>query len=224
MTTFTKTDIVNLALIQSGYNTITNFDSDTSEIAKKVRLYYNHVYELLLCVAPWQFATKRAKLTRITLDPNDSPFNYEYQFASDTLYLWDIYSGDHGSVFSGGDIASYADRYHTLPLVSGNILMAGIGEVSGNRILSNQSELSALYTSKVDFSPSVFSPMFRDQIVKEIEIMLIRSKGTAADELQLKENLYRNEKRANLTRSARQNRKAHRVTSSTLVKAATGRY
>jgi hypothetical protein len=224
MTTFTKTDIVNLALIQAGYNTITNFDSDTSEIAKKVRLYYLHVYQLLLCVAPWQFATKRAELTKISLDPNDSPFNYEYQFPSDTLYLWDIYSGKYGEVFSGQDVASYADRYHSLPLAQGAAILTGIGEVSGNRVLSNQSEISAFYTSNEDFSPALFSAMFRDQIVKEIEIMLIRSKDTGADELQIKEQLYSKEKRANLTRSARQNRKAHQVTPSLLVRNVTGRY
>lgn len=224
MAAFTKTDIVNLALIQAGYNTITNYDSDTSEIANKVRLYYKHIYELLLCVAPWQFATKRAKLTRIALAPNDTPFNYEYQFPVDTMYLWDIYQGEYGQVFSGHDIATYADRYHTLPLAQGASIVSGIGEVSGNRVLSNQEELSVFYTSNEDFDPTLFSPMFRDQLVKEIEIMLIRQKDTGADELQLKENLYRNEKRANLTRSARQNRKAHRVSPSMLVQNVTGRY
>ena len=224
MTNFTKTDIANLALIQAGYNTITNFDTDTSEIAKKVRLYYMHVYELLLCVAPWQFATKRAEMTRISLDPDDSPFNYEFQFPADTLYLWDIYSGKYGEVFSGQDVATYADKYHSLPLAQGASILFGVGEVSGNRVLSNQASLNTFYTSNEDFSPALFSPMFRDQVVKEIEIMLIRSKDTAPDELQLKEKIYSQEKRANLTRSARQNRKAHQVSPSTIVKSVTGRY
>lgn len=224
MTDFTKTEIVNLALIQAGYNTITNFDSDTSEIAKKVRLYYKHVYELLLTVAPWQFATDRAEMTRIALDENDSPYNFEYQFPADALYLWDIYSGKGGTVFSGADIASYADRYHSLPLAAGAEIMGGVGEVSGNRVLSNQSTLYVFYTSKKVIDPSLFSPMFRNQLIQELEIMLIRSKDTGAEELQLKENLYRSEKRANLTRSARQNRKNHRVTPSTLVGKVTGRY
>ena len=224
MTAFTKTEILNLALIQAGYNTITNFDSDTSEIANKCRLYYKHVYALLLCVAPWQFATKRAKLTRISLDPDDSPFNYEYQFPADVEYLWDIYSGDFGEIVTGQDVASYADRYHSLPLAQGASILYGIGEVSGNRVLSNQSELSCFYTSNADFDPTLFSAMFRDQMIKEIEIMLIRQKDTGAEELQLKENLYANDKRRNLTRSARQNRKAHTVSPSILVKSVTGKY
>lgn len=224
MTAFTKTDIANLALIQAGYNTITNFESSTEEVAKKVRLYYMHVYNLLLCVAPWQFATKRAKLTRISLDPDDTPFKYEYQFPSDAIYLWDIYQGEYGNVYSGHDIATYADRYHTLPLAQGASIVSGIGEVSGNRVLSNQDELSVFYTSNEDFDPSVFSPMFRDQIIKELEIMLIRAKDTGAEELGLKERLYKNEKRANLTRSARQNRKAHKVSPSLIVRNTTGKW
>ena len=223
MTTFTKTDIVNFALIQAGYNTITNFDSDTSEIANKVRLYYKHVYELLLVVAPWQFATKRATMTRISLLPSDSPFAYEYQFPADTLYLWDIYSGKFGSITSGQDVASYANSYYSLPLSIGSSLLSGVGEVSGNRVLSNQADLSVFYTSNEDFSPALFSPMFREQVVKEVEIMLIRQKDTGADELQLKEKLYSKEKRANLTRSARQNRKAHTVSPSVIVRNVTGR-
>jgi len=224
MITFTKTEILNLALIQAGYNTITNFDTDTSEIANKCRLYYKHVYALLLCVAPWQFATKRAKLTRVAVNSDDSPFTYEYQFPVDVAYLWDIYSGQLGEVVSGQDVGSYADRYHSLPLAQGSSLLYGIGEVSGNKILSNQSELSCFYTSTEDFNPTLFSAMFRDQMVKEIEIMLIRQKDTGAEELQLKEKLYDKGKRANLTRSARQNRKAHTVSASTLVKSVTGRY
>ena len=224
MTTFTKTEILNLALIQAGYNTITNFDTDTSEIANKCRLYYKHVYSLLLCIAPWQFATKRTELTRISLDPADSPFAYEYQFPVDTEYLWDIYSGEFGEIVSGQDVASYAGRYHSLPLAQGSSILFGIGEVSGNRVLSNQSQLSCFYTSNAEVSPNLFSSMFRDQLVKEIEIMLIRQKDTGAEELQLKEKLYANGKRQNLTRSARQNRKAHSVTPSILVKSVTGRY
>lgn len=224
MTAFTETDIVNLALIQSGYNTITNYDTDTSEIAKKCRLYYKHVYSLLLCVAPWQFATKRAKMTRIPLDPADSQYAFEYQFPADTEYLWDIYSGEFGSVFSGSDVSAYAGAYHSLPLAVGASILNGLGEVSGNRVLSNHANLSVFYTSNAVFSPTLFSAMFRDQLVKEMEIMLIRSKDTGAEELQLKENLYRAEKKSNLTRSARQNRKAHKVTPSQLVKSVTGRY
>lgn len=224
MTAFTKTEILNLALIQAGYNTITNFDADTSEIANKCRIYYKHVYALLLCMAPWQFATKRAKLTRISLDPDDSPFDFEYQFPADTEYLWDIYSGEFGAVYSGQDVASYADRYHSLPLAQGASILYGIGEVSGGRVLSNQKELSCFYTSNADFDPTVFSAMFRDQMVKEIEIMLIRQKDTGAEELQLKERLYSKGKRDNLTRSARQNRKAHSVSPSIIVRRVTGDY
>lgn len=224
MTDFTKTEIVNLALIQAGYNTITNFDTDTSEIANKCRIYYKHVYNLLLTMAPWQFATKRAEMTRIELDPADSPFHYEYQFPADTEYLWDIYSGEFGEVFSGQDVAAYASKYHSLPLAQGASILYGVGEVTGNRVLSNRSELSCFYTSNADFDPSLFSAMFRDQIVKEIEIFLIRQKDTGPEELQLKEKLYSKEKRANLTRSARQNRKAHTVSPSIIVRRATGNY
>lgn len=224
MISFTKTDIANLALIQAGYNTITNFETDPVEIAKKVRVYYKHIYQLLLCVAPWQFATKRARLTRISLEPEDTPFQFEYQFPADALYLWDIYSGEYGEVFSGQEVASYADRYHSLPLAHGSSLVYGVGEVSGNRVLSNRDELNVFYTTSEEVDPSKFSPMFRDQLVRELEIMLIRAKDTGAEELQLKERLYRTEKRANLTRSARQNRKAHTVTPSQIVKSATGRY
>jgi len=224
MTAFTKTEIINLALIQAGYNTITNFETDTSEIANKCRLYYKHVYALLLCVAPWQFATKRAKMTRILLATDDTPFTYEYQFPADTEYIWDIYSGDNGTVFSGQDVAAYANKYYTLPLAQGTSLLYGIGEVSGNRILSNQSELSCFYTSNADFDPTLFSAMFRDQMIKEIEIMLIRQKDTSADELQLKESLYSKGKRDNLVRSARLNRKAHSVSPSIIVRNVTGKY
>ena len=151
MTAFTKTEILNLALIQAGYDTITNFDSDTSEIAKKCRVYYKHVYSLLLTVAPWQFATKRAELTRIALDPDDSPFAFEYQFPVDAEYLWDIYSGEYGSVISGQNVATYADKYHSLPLAVGASILFGVGEVSGNRMLSNNHTLSCYYTSNEDF-------------------------------------------------------------------------
>lgn len=72
----TKTDIANQALSLIGADSITSFEDNTS-IARRMKTLYDTSRKALLRLHPFQCATKRIRLTPLTVAPE---FGYCYQF------------------------------------------------------------------------------------------------------------------------------------------------
>lgn len=78
-----KTDICNLALVRLGEPPVLSLD-DTSKRANALKSYYDLALDILLQDHPWNFATRRATLARLTAAP-DFGYSYAYQLPSGCL-------------------------------------------------------------------------------------------------------------------------------------------
>lgn len=81
----TKIDICNQALSLIGSDSITSFDDKTS-IAKRMKGMYDTSRKALLRLHPFNFATKRIKLSPLTQKP-DFGYEYQYQLPNDLIRL-----------------------------------------------------------------------------------------------------------------------------------------
>lgn len=81
----TKIDICNQALSLIGADSITSFDDKTS-IAKRMKGMYDTSRKALLRLHPFNFATKRIKLSPLTQKP-DFGYEYQYQLPNDLIRL-----------------------------------------------------------------------------------------------------------------------------------------
>ncbi|WP_180044462.1 MULTISPECIES: hypothetical protein [unclassified Acinetobacter] len=81
----TKIDICNQALSLIGADSITSFDDKTS-IAKRMKGMYDTSRKALLRLHPFNFATKRIKLSPLTQKP-DFGYEYQYQLPNDLIRI-----------------------------------------------------------------------------------------------------------------------------------------
>ncbi|WP_180108630.1 hypothetical protein [Acinetobacter sp. YH12147] len=81
----TKIDICNQALSLIGSDSITSFDDKTS-IAKRMKGMYDTSRKALLRLHPFNFATKRIKLSPLTQKP-DFGYEYQYQLPNDLIRI-----------------------------------------------------------------------------------------------------------------------------------------
>lgn len=89
----TKTEICNMALYHLGISKeISNFDTESSEEAKTMRIFYQTALDLTLKAIPWPFAKKIAALGLVESSPNDE-WGYSYRYPSDCLLIHKILSG-----------------------------------------------------------------------------------------------------------------------------------
>ena len=81
----TKIDICNQALSLIGADSITSFDDKTS-IARRMKGLYDTSRKALLRLHPFNFATKRIKLSPLTHKP-DFGYEYQYQLPNDLIRI-----------------------------------------------------------------------------------------------------------------------------------------
>ena len=81
----TKVDISNQALSLIGADSITSFDDKTS-IARRMKGLYDTSRKALLRFHPFNFATKRIKLSPLTHKP-DFGYEYQYQLPNDLIRI-----------------------------------------------------------------------------------------------------------------------------------------
>jgi hypothetical protein len=75
---FSREDIVNLALVELGEPPITSLATDTSKPAKVMRAIYETAVKSVLRAHPWRCAQKR---TRLASDPTVDTTEIEFSFA-----------------------------------------------------------------------------------------------------------------------------------------------
>ena len=169
-----STDIVNIALLKSGYSQISDIRQTTNEMAQKSRIFYDYAYTDLMAKFPWPFATKTFDLTQIFT--TITGFSYSYQIPSDVQYVWEIYpTNDYTNRFT-----SYKGPLE-FPFHEGVDLGGGFGTIIGGILRSNFSRLSILTTPKERVSESLFSQSFIDSLINEIRGMLLENKDLDAD-------------------------------------------
>lgn len=93
-----ETDVVNVALVRIGATVIVSL-TDGSTSANAANSIYENVRDDLLSSHPWNFATKRARLARLSTDPVFE-FDYAYALPSDWLRTISVHNNDagHGTV------------------------------------------------------------------------------------------------------------------------------
>jgi hypothetical protein len=82
------TEICNSALIKIGAELITDLTNNTKR-AILCNEQYKKIRKKLLSSHPWNFSTKRAKLTQLSSTP-DYEFDYEYAIPSDCLRIFRV--------------------------------------------------------------------------------------------------------------------------------------
>ena len=114
----TKTDICNGALTLIGEETITNFDTDTSEEADACRVVYDRSIKVLLGRTTWRFAQKTVALTADVIAVNPL-YSASFQLPADFLEM----------AFTNLDI-------------EGEVYI-----IEGQRLLTNATSVTMTYTS-----------------------------------------------------------------------------
>jgi len=108
-----QTDICNRALSMIGANTIATIDEESTE-AIKCRIVYDQIRDETLRCYPWNFAIKRASLSRLSSVPVFG-YTYEFQLPNDCLRVLDLSDTDVEFKIEGRkllcDSASVSIRY-----------------------------------------------------------------------------------------------------------------
>lgn len=210
MAQLTKTQIINLALVKSGHNSIENLDTDQSTVGQNARSFFQLAYNRMMSRQPWNFATKRELLTRLEEVPNDNSFLYFYQVPADALYKWQIYSTDDYDGATSRAIQFLSQYYHTDPTsVQYNFAVRAIGEIYDNKVASNYTELYMLYTPKAEVSASLWSQEFIDLMIEELGMLFYELKTTSEEERTLRDRRYQRNHSKILTRASRENKDAY---------------
>ena len=89
----TKIDICNQALSLIGSDSITSFDDKTST-ARRMKSIYDSSRKALLRFHPFNFATKRIKLSPLTLKP-DFGYAFQYQLPNDLIRIISVSTNDY---------------------------------------------------------------------------------------------------------------------------------
>jgi len=73
------------ALILLGHEPISSFEETTAGAQVAANLY-DHSYKSILTTHRWRFATKQAKLARLSAEPQNV-YKYQFQMPTDLLYM-----------------------------------------------------------------------------------------------------------------------------------------
>jgi hypothetical protein len=85
---YSKTNIVNMALVHLGVDTIDDIDNPLSESARKAKAIWGIAFDSFMEYAEWSFAKKTVVLSRSAVSPvNDVEFLYKYTMPSDLLRI-----------------------------------------------------------------------------------------------------------------------------------------
>ena len=88
----TKTAIANLTLGELGAALITNIETDTGQVAGKVRLFWDFALDWALTLHPWNFAVTRKADVAATTAPAWG-YDYAYAFPTGALRILGIGQG-----------------------------------------------------------------------------------------------------------------------------------
>ena len=106
MAVVSKITIASNALLLLGGNTISSFEEESTE-AKIAANLYETAYESILTTHRWRFASKKAKLARLSETP-ENEYNYAFQIPSDCLYVAELSTSNY-EIFEDKIFANVTD-------------------------------------------------------------------------------------------------------------------
>ncbi len=159
-----KVEICNFALQNLGANNITSLNENTTE-AIECNLRFDSSRRALLQMHLWNFAIKRAVLNRETSTP---AFNYNYQFALPSDFLYAVMTGLEENFQSPApqivntnlyvnDVPSYGgiDKYR----------------IEGRKLLSYEETVNLIYVADVEDTSS-YSATFTELLARYLSYQI----------------------------------------------------
>ena len=213
--TLTKLDIINTALTITGTPLLKKL-GDSTEIAQKVKLYYERRYQALLALFPWHFATLRRQLDR--REEQGSKYRYRYRLPAEILYVWRIYPDKHDYIDYGVYYdASIIFTSYAYPLQTGSVVSSSIGEIIDGEIHSDFTQLYLFYTTSTEVDTAKFTQQFVTLMVNGLEMDLLKSKATAAEKLKLIDDMHRRDMEGQLKDQSIENKDSGKIPRASIV-------
>ena len=206
-----KTDIINLALRNSGYSISTNIESDTSQPVKEALLHYKQLYADLISRFPWGFASCREKLQAELNEDEGKKFRYLYSLPPDLLFLWDIYFDESEAFTYGSQWDGRVYSYYELPIRDIPDRRSGWTAIEGNKIAADTSQLFCLYTTSKEINTADFSTLFTNTLINEIEVALSLNKIKDPELLRIRLKAQSEKKKEAQALTSRENRRGRRL-------------
>lgn len=205
-----RAEMMNEALSQAGSGRIPDIDTDTSELASKVKGFWKRAYQALLSTHPYNFSTKRTQLTSIPTNPAN-PYNYRYEIPADAWVIWDLYS-DAPNVFPTPQRAErFSQSYYVAPFLNGLQFESGGAEIVDGTIATDAAPMHMLYTKNTKIQVHDYGPYFVEEMINSMSMMLLKDKGTDTNLLGIHSRLNDKASRTNRTLSSQENNEARRV-------------
>ena len=151
-----ETTICNLALGMLGQNAIMSLD-DASQAARFCKQFYTHTRDAVLQTAQWNFAIKRASLSRLA-DAPISGWQYQYQLPTDHLRVIEL---------NGADVSARFGEF----------------SIEGNRLLTDDDGAVIRYISRVE-DANLFDALFIETLATKLASKLAKPLTGNAQEAQ----------------------------------------
>ncbi len=136
-----KTQIANIALAKYREGRITSIESTTDTVAIVLNDQWKHALHFLLEEHRWNFAGKRATLSRLGTDP-EFGYDYQYRLPADLIRLKEV---------NGEDIESSLRQF----------------EIEGTSLLTDETTVEITYIYEV-IDTNLFSPSFADALATKL--------------------------------------------------------
>lgn len=140
------TTICNLALAHLGEDHLMSLDDDSRE-AQFCKRFYDQTRDEVIQSHPWNFAIRRAVLSRLAEAPAFG-WAWQYQLPADCLRILQL---------NGHDVSKREGRY----------------EVEGGRLLTNDDECAVRYLRRVE-DAALFPPLFVEALALKIATRLAK--------------------------------------------------
>jgi hypothetical protein len=151
------TEIANMALGHLGQSfQIADLDTEQSNEANVMRLFYPIVRDAVLTERRWPFTEKIRDLSLITDEPEGDEWNYLYQYPSDCLSFWRILSG------TTQDTIDSQVPYR---------IVANPNQTGLKAILTNEQNATGEYCRRSD-DPTIYSPNFTLAVSFKLAFMI----------------------------------------------------
>lgn len=160
--------ICNIALGRIGVSKTIDALTDNTAEARACRVVYEQARDLLLTLAPWPFATRRANLAELAVDRNG--WDYVYALPGDLLVARELYAGQR-NVSRSGLVKWRIEGDDT----SGRVLMCDLEATSDDPV-------ELIYTAKITATgrfPPAFSEALEWKLAEELARALAVKDPTA---------------------------------------------
>jgi hypothetical protein len=149
-----ETGIVNIALARIGVERISSLDSDTVKPARVARDLFDEARDELLRSGTWNFATRRASLSKVSGFTPAFGFDYAYTLPSDFLRVMSVHPVDSVERQVRYQIENISD-----------------GGTPKTVLLSNSNNLYLRYVAQIT-DVNRMSPMFRSLLAQKLAVDL----------------------------------------------------